>query len=325
SDTLYDLAENLKEILELLEDKESKQLDNFGEPIVLEEGKVKEEMNLPTNVELTPHTLRRCFATYNAISGMPLPVLQKVLGHSKISTTALYIKDSDLNKIQRLTAKAQTVEQEIDQYQQALELEKEAKINKENPERKYFTNTRMRVSKTSISAPQVGNIRLNSLLHLCQVFYYLQNKQLLFQDELLAFEQGIIVYSVYSSFTSLYYDTTTTSDVHNIDTKTKKFLRDRRQWRKTICDNQHQAGTLRTSKTMTEHYKKPDYQYQIQYETSQDYQGKPINYNTKVYLEEKVLRKIMGRVFDYYKPYRLNEKDFAIFRDKQNDYFTDPK
>ncbi|CAG8637968.1 1338_t:CDS:2, partial [Paraglomus brasilianum] len=61
--------------------------------------KVKEEMNLRVNVELSPHTLRRCFATYNAISGMPLPVLQKVLGHSKISTTALYIKDSDLSNL----------------------------------------------------------------------------------------------------------------------------------------------------------------------------------------------------------------------------------
>ena len=61
--------------------------------------KIKEEINLPANVELAPHTLRRCFATYQAISGMPLPVLQKVLGHSKISTTALYIKDSDLSNL----------------------------------------------------------------------------------------------------------------------------------------------------------------------------------------------------------------------------------
>lgn len=60
---------------------------------------IKEEMNLTANIELAPHTLRRCFATYNAISGMPLPVLQKVLGHSKISTTALYIKDSDLSNL----------------------------------------------------------------------------------------------------------------------------------------------------------------------------------------------------------------------------------
>lgn len=60
---------------------------------------VKQELDIQDNIELTPHTLRRSFATYNAISGMPLPVLQKVLGHSKISTTALYIKDSDLSNL----------------------------------------------------------------------------------------------------------------------------------------------------------------------------------------------------------------------------------
>jgi site-specific recombinase XerD len=60
---------------------------------------IKKEMNLPTNIELSPHTLRRCFATHQAISGMPLPVLQKVLGHSKISTTALYIRDGDLSNL----------------------------------------------------------------------------------------------------------------------------------------------------------------------------------------------------------------------------------
>lgn len=60
---------------------------------------IKKEMGLSANIELSPHTLRRCFATHQAISGMPLPVLQKVLGHSKISTTALYIKDSDLGNL----------------------------------------------------------------------------------------------------------------------------------------------------------------------------------------------------------------------------------
>ena len=38
SDVLYDLAENLKRILQLLEDQKSKQLDDWGEPIVLEAG-----------------------------------------------------------------------------------------------------------------------------------------------------------------------------------------------------------------------------------------------------------------------------------------------
>lgn len=38
SDVLHDLAENLKRTLRLLEDQKSKQLDDWGEPIVLEEG-----------------------------------------------------------------------------------------------------------------------------------------------------------------------------------------------------------------------------------------------------------------------------------------------
>ena len=54
--------------------------------------RVKKELEIPVNIELTPHTLRRCFATYQANNGMSLPVLQQVLGHSSIRTTALYWK-----------------------------------------------------------------------------------------------------------------------------------------------------------------------------------------------------------------------------------------
>ena len=38
SDTLYNLVTELKEALALLEDKQSHQLNDWGEPIVLEEG-----------------------------------------------------------------------------------------------------------------------------------------------------------------------------------------------------------------------------------------------------------------------------------------------
>ena len=37
-DTLYNLVENLKDTLKLLEDQKGKQLDEFGEPIIVEEG-----------------------------------------------------------------------------------------------------------------------------------------------------------------------------------------------------------------------------------------------------------------------------------------------
>jgi hypothetical protein len=38
SDTLYSLVEDLKEALKLLQDQKAKQLDNWGEPIILETG-----------------------------------------------------------------------------------------------------------------------------------------------------------------------------------------------------------------------------------------------------------------------------------------------
>jgi len=56
-------------------------------------------------VELTPHTLRRSFATYHAESGLSLPILAKMLGHASIRTTALYWRniyqdpDNDLGPI----------------------------------------------------------------------------------------------------------------------------------------------------------------------------------------------------------------------------------
>ena len=38
SDTLYGLVEKCKEVIQLLEDQKGKQLDDFGDPIILEEG-----------------------------------------------------------------------------------------------------------------------------------------------------------------------------------------------------------------------------------------------------------------------------------------------
>ena len=52
--------------------------------------KIKRELSISQNTELTPHTLRRAFATYHAEHGLPLPLLSKMLGHTSVRTTALY-------------------------------------------------------------------------------------------------------------------------------------------------------------------------------------------------------------------------------------------
>jgi integrase/recombinase XerC len=38
----------------------------------------------------TPHSLRHTFASYKAKAGVPMPMLQDMLGHAKLSTTQIY-------------------------------------------------------------------------------------------------------------------------------------------------------------------------------------------------------------------------------------------
>lgn len=76
--------------------------------------------------------------------------------------------------------------------------------------------------------------------------------------------------------------------------------------------------------TMTEHFKKIEHQYIIKYEKNALYQSKPVNYNTKVFIKESVLKRILGKVYHYLFPYQLNKKDFAEFKMQQDKYFSDP-
>ncbi|KLL01739.1 MAG: tyrosine recombinase XerD [Mycoplasmataceae bacterium RC_NB112A] len=52
--------------------------------------RAKRELKISVEIELSPHTLRNCFTTYSAESGVTLGVLKELLGHESVRTTALY-------------------------------------------------------------------------------------------------------------------------------------------------------------------------------------------------------------------------------------------
>ncbi|CAG8655705.1 7525_t:CDS:2, partial [Diversispora eburnea] len=69
----------------------------------------KRDLKIAPNIELTPHTLRRCFATYQAINVMPLPTLQRVLGHAS-QTVNIFIPNEENSDHQLLETKNQTLQ-----------------------------------------------------------------------------------------------------------------------------------------------------------------------------------------------------------------------
>ncbi|MCE3234553.1 MAG: integrase family protein [Vampirovibrio sp.] len=53
-------------------------------------------------LDITPHGLRRTFATVNVKNGMPLPVAQKLLGHTDIKTTMEYVMIDEMQAVDYL-------------------------------------------------------------------------------------------------------------------------------------------------------------------------------------------------------------------------------
>jgi uncharacterized phage-associated protein len=88
-------------------------------------------------------------------------------------------------------------------------------------ERKYFNNKKM-TNGTTMATVIRGNFRLNQILYLLQIIYYLENKQPLFEDKLYAWEHGVIVYSVYTHFWSLYLNLNSKEIIEN--QKIKEFI-----------------------------------------------------------------------------------------------------
>lgn len=73
------------------------------------------------------------------------------------------------------------------------------------------------------SKPTIGNFRLNKMLQIIQALYFACYKQTLFEDKMIAFEHGGVVYSIYRGFINLHKEK---SEVPlTLKTKQKEFIR----------------------------------------------------------------------------------------------------
>ena len=102
--------------------------------------------------------------------------------------------------------------------------------------REYFDNKKMENEITLFSVMR-GNFRLNQMLYLLQILYYFEHKESLFEDNLYAWELGVVVYSVYTHFWSLYFNINGKSIKEIEDKETKKFIDSCFKYLKNIPDN----------------------------------------------------------------------------------------
>ncbi len=68
-----------------------------------------------------------------------------------------------------------------------------------DPKREYFITKKM-TNKTTLTTAITGNFRLNQMLYFFQILYYLKYEKSLFNDKIYAWENGMVVYSVYTHF-----------------------------------------------------------------------------------------------------------------------------
>ncbi len=103
-----------------------------------------------------------------------------------------------------------------------------------DPRRDYFSRNHSLIIDNKDgyrSKPTIGNFRLNKMLQIIQALYYSCHKEILFSDEITAFEHGGIVYNIYRKFLNLhqeedYVEPSLTKKQKNFIFKAFSYLRD---------------------------------------------------------------------------------------------------
>lgn len=95
-----------------------------------------------------------------------------------------------------------------------------------DPKREYFTSKRMSSKEGwGINPPIEGNFRLNKLLHIFQILYYVKYGEFLFPEDMMAYRNGAVVEIVSKSFLNELYLLENYPRIKNLDSQRKDFLK----------------------------------------------------------------------------------------------------
>ncbi|CAG8744607.1 34824_t:CDS:1, partial [Racocetra persica] len=97
-----------------------------------------------------------------------------------------------------------------------------------DPHREYFKKDGKMSLITDEVNPTIGNFRLNKMLHICYMLYYSKHGKPLFQESLLAYPRGALVYKILMNFFQLNKEKLTPQQIP-VEEEDKKFIN------KTYC------------------------------------------------------------------------------------------
>lgn len=97
-----------------------------------------------------------------------------------------------------------------------------------DPKRKYFTAKIMSSEEGWGTNPPIeGNFRLNKLLHIFQILYYVKYGEFLFSENMIAYRNGAIVESISKSFLNELYLLENYPRIKNLNPERKSFLEEK--------------------------------------------------------------------------------------------------